>query len=617
MNNSFDLIIWDTEEEIPLDSLDLIYWQSYESDKAKNITSITKLVEENADYYKSKYLSRVYEIGAQKLNGKSIVDHFEIRPGLSYWWLMLISEKSNYFKSPQIENIIKLEALHDLIARKNYKKIKLVTSNHELSDAVKLIASGFSIDFQCQYSVKDTDENHGIIRKIYYRLPYFIQSLVWLLNNSIFYWPLKGVGIDSWKNSEAKLTFATHFDNLHRGSHNSKYWTSLPDLLNKNMIKSNWLHIFQKDQFVNTPREAKKEIIKFNKSNFKTQAHVSLHSFLSIRLIINVLIDWLKIIRLSKAIKPHLRITSGFMWPLIKDDYFLSVMGPISISNLMELNLFEKAMGAISNQDRGCYLQENQPWEYSFIFSWRKNNHANNLLGVTHTAVKYWDLRYFSDPRNYSEKVKCSLPLPDNVGINGDAAKKMYINNGYSEKEIIEVEALRYLHLSNFKKHNRQRLNNKNTVVLVLGGYMKEDTKFLMDLLEATAQEMDKSIEFIVKPHPNCPIFQENYPNLSFQVSNEPIYELLNKCSMAYTSAVTSSAVDAYCAGKKVITAFNPINLNRSPLRGFNEVTFVSKSSELVQAIKKNTKLDEANLMEDSFFYTDSSLKRWKDFLSS
>ena len=71
-------------------------------------------------------------------------------------------------------------------------------------------------------------------------------------------------------------------------------------------------------------------------------------------------------------------------------------------------------------------------------------------------------------------------------------------------------------------------------------------------------------------------------------VSNDPIDLLIQQCSLAYTGSITSAAVDAYFAGKPIVTILNPNALNLSPLMGYEGVIFVSKSEELVEAINSD-----------------------------
>ena len=57
---------------------------------------------------------------------------------------------------------------------------------------------------------------------------------------------------------------------------------------------------------------------------------------------------------------------------------------------------------------------ENQNWERIFLFFWRKNGHGKNI-GVKHTTIRYWDLRYFDISKNKF----FNLPQPDLVAVNG------------------------------------------------------------------------------------------------------------------------------------------------------------------------------------------------------
>ena len=65
-------------------------------------------------------------------------------------------------------------------------------------------------------------------------------------------------------------------------------------------------------------------------------------------------------------------------------------------------------MGAISNQDRGCYLQENQGWEFGLISSWRQKQ-KGFLYGVPHFTIRFWDLRYFFDKRYFKKQKKGTI----------------------------------------------------------------------------------------------------------------------------------------------------------------------------------------------------------------
>ena len=123
------------------------------------------------------------------------------------------------------------------------------------------------------------------------------------------------------------------------------------------------------------------------------------------------------------------------------------MLGPVAISNALFLNLFEQVLKSQSYQKMGFYLLENQAWERALIYAWKASGHGD-LIGVQHSTVRYWDLRYFSDFRNYERKNCNDMPIPDRVALNGKVSITAYRDGGYPENMLVEVEALRYLHLA-------------------------------------------------------------------------------------------------------------------------------------------------------------------------
>ena len=83
------------------------------------------------------------------------------------------------------------------------------------------------------------------------------------------------------------------------------------------------------------------------------------------------------------------------------------------------------------------YINENQPWEKSLIYHWRKNN-KNKIYGVINSSVRFWDLRF--------QKSQIS---PDYLLTNGDDSHEKALNFGYDRDELIKVESLRYKNTKN------------------------------------------------------------------------------------------------------------------------------------------------------------------------
>ena len=615
------LLIWDISEK-PTDGYnDIIYWSSYTKSHDNKKISIPMLVEQDSDRFRSKYLSLIYDLGESIVEGKRIIDLLEIRHRLSFWWMTLLVYGCNIDDtSPQINNIIKLFAFESFLKGKDFKNIKIVSADEDLIEAIKILSIKFGIKSSYQLVTKKQELEIPLFKRIYIRTPKVLQSLIWLFRYLVTRWQLKGVGVQEWKSSSSTTTFVSYLFNLDPKSteinkFKSPYWTELTNLMTKHKKSSNWLHIFVEDDVLYSAKKARKILQQFNQSQADKQIHVTLSSFLSLKLVINVLVDWYSIAKLNKTICNHFKKKTSFFWPLLKENCQDSFIGISAISNLLYLRLFEQAMRDISKQEIGLFLQENQSWEFGFIHAWRESKHAEKLIGVPHSTVRYWDLRYFFDPRSYSDSVNNSLPLPDYVGVNGPLARNMYLNGGYRKNRLINLEALRYLYLSKneFSKDN-QYLKKYKKVVLVLGDYNKENTNYQIDLLSRCSPLLDEKYFFIIKFHPNCIIDLSDFSEFDYTISKLPINELMPIVNVAYTSNTTSAAIDAYSSGLKVISALNPNSVNLSPLRGNNSIEFVSTFKELNSALSMPLSEDNFKDLND-IFYINPSLPYWKSAL--
>ncbi len=614
------LLIWDCENKLPSDSGFTVFWQSYIITEGVNGISIPLLVEENADQLRSQYLAMIYKLGEVRIHEKRVIDCLKVGPGFSFWWMTLLSEKCNYSKSPQINNMIKLMAFNDWLENEDYRTIKLVSANSALADSIRFLTVKLGVEFEWEKIAfkKSTD---GLVRKLYDKSPNFFKAIVSLVHYLMDRWKLKGLGIEKWKKSSGTISFISYFFNIDSGladenRYKSAYWSELPEILEKKNVQSNWLHIYVKNELVPTASSAKKLIEKFNNTYKDKQNHLLLDSFLSLSIINKTIVSWLRIMAKHRKIKKALEEQADYFWPLIEMDVRVSLLGVVAIKNLLFYYLFNEAMKLIPSQKRGVYLQENQGWEFGFISAWKEFGHGD-LIGMPHSTVRYWDLRYYFDPRSYKRNNSCDLPLPDKVGVNGEAAKKSYIDSGYSVSDLVEVEALRYLQLEKTVNHKEHPSMVENMMsVLVLGDYLQKNTVAQMKLLQRAFQYIRIEVQFIVKPHPGCPILSEDYPGLEMLIVNKPIYQLLDKCMVVYTSAATSAAVDAYCFGKQVVTMLDPEDLNLSPLREKDNVIFITTELELAKALNNMDKVKDIVNQGSNYFYLDTTLPRWSDLLN-
>ena len=616
---SFATQIWDCDGLPPCGEKFTILWRSYDNAGRDNVISLPKLVEANSDVYRSKYLAWIYELGQEHINGSQIIDHLEIHAGFSYWWMTLINEKSNYFKSPQIEIGIKLFAFLDWAQETKIEDITLVSAEKELAEILKLWARDLGLTFKWR-QLKKPHASLSWQRRIYEEFPYVVKALTWLPRHIIKRWPLRGVGLREWQQSKGHVTFFSYLFNLApeaviNGRYKSRYWAHLPDMLLQEDLKANWLHLYVEDSLLPSSRQAAETLRRFNKAEKGEQVHVTLDTFLSFSIVVRTIRDWIHLIWVGVRLRKRIRIIakkqhSLNLWPLLEDDWRQSMFGITAINNLLYLNLFESALTSLPKQRLGVYLQENMAWEFGLIYAWRKCKHGK-IIGCPHSTVRYWDLRYYFDSRVYvQKKTSLAMPLPNLVAVNGSAAKHAYFRAGYSNENIVEVEALRYLHLINIRKHKDK--------VSVRQGYRlltKYHTEVQMKMLVSLATRLPDNIMITLKSHPAYPIEPLDYPCLSFTVSNKPINELLQDNDVVYTSAVTSASVDAYCAGLPVITVLDPLLLNQSPLRGFADVSFVSSPENLLLALLSVSLVPKSYSTKQKFFSLDLDLPRWRKLL--
>uniref|UniRef100_UPI00404813D8 TIGR04326 family surface carbohydrate biosynthesis protein n=1 Tax=Rheinheimera sp. TaxID=1869214 RepID=UPI00404813D8 len=533
-------------------------------------------------------------------------------------------------KSPRINDAIRLLAFTDWMNGRSEGHILLVSSNLALAECLNRWCIRKGVGFEWQRE-EDKASPLSWFPRQYARLPHALRALIWLVRQVRSRWALRRVGQEAWRQSQGHITFVSYLFNLipasaSKGFFESGYWGNLPETLCKEGVKTNWLHLYINDGLLPNSKEAAAQINRFNQTGKGMQNHVTLHSFMSMTVLSRVLRDWFGLMSKGWDLRMRMeipRLDELELWPLFIDDWYSSVSGVSAMNNLLFLNLFEKALGEISKQRIGVYLLENQGWELGMLQSWKSNGHGE-IVGYAHSTVRYWDLRYFFDPRSYRSKQPNQMPMPDRVAVNGSVARQAYIAGGYPAQELVDVEALRYLYLNQFDGESRkdyevipistsEKVSSRR--LLVLSAYMETHTRVQMRLLNDIADDLPYGIEIIVKPHPAMPVSTRDYPRLLFSVTSLPISELLAQTDLVYTSAVTSAAVDAYCASLPVISVLDPVTLNMSPLRGCKGVRFVESSAELAYALNEAVIPSGTESQAALFFNLDTRLLGWKRLL--
>ena len=191
----------------------------------------------------------------------------------------------------------------------------------------------------------------------------------------------------------------------------------------------------------------------------------------------------------------------------------------------------------------------------------------------------------------------------------------MYVNGGYPESELIIVEALRFLENlePGIDSNNKSRIDNN--CILILGDYEIGSTALQLKLMEDAVSDLNYPIKVMFKPHPRTPININNYPLLNLQITKMSIKELSATCKIAFTSNMTSAALDAYYLGFNIISVLDGSDLNMSPMRNNPGINFISNSKQLIDVLKKlkQRKRDE-DIAKDYFLFNDK-LSNWQKLL--
>ena len=614
------LTLWDSSSEPSAIEGAVYRWAGYaQSDR---VQSLLRYVETHGERLRRKYLAWVHELGESRILDRRLVDNLVLEGGLSYWWMTLLVEKSPW-KSPSINDAIRLLALEEIIVDCNPARLRLVSANSRLNEAVRELCRNLGIEYE--WRVDRSAHRQWTLRDLYRALPQPVQALTSLARHVRARWPLRQADRSGWFGGDRALFLCSYFIHLDEaackdGRFHSRQWEGLPKLLHDSGFDLNWLQHYLPSSTVPDTRVARQWAQHFNEQLSARSFHCFLDAYLSPRILLRVLVRWFRLLLLCwklRAIKGAFRPPESALslWPVMRKDWRSSLTGAVAMNNLLWIELFDAAMRDLPRQRRGLYLYEGQSWERAFIHAWREHGHGQ-LIGVAHSTVRFWDLRYFTDARTVRSPDPQGLPLPDLLALNGKAAIDAYLQADYPGGGIAECEAVRYSYLNDLRAPPESVKGHDDPVrVLILGDVLAASTVKLMRLLEAAADRMPARPVFAVKPHPNCMVDARHYPSLRLTVLTNALGEILNDFDIAYSSSSTSAALDAYLAGLPVVVMLDGTDLNLSPLRARPGVRFVATAEELAAALQVKSDGSRSQRDRSEFFFLDPELPRWKRLL--
>lgn len=602
------MLVWDGPHDPPSTGDLVVDWNGYAEGPKRR--SVLRHLEANAERLRERYLAYVYGLGEARLDGRSVIEHFARPDGFSYWWMTQVAEKSP-LKSPRIEEALRLLALEEMLRELEPEGVRLATGDEGVRNAIRGTCDRLGIP--CVAEPVAASRRSG---------PRPRHALVHGLRHIARRWPLRRSAGADWSGSGGVVTFCSYFINIDAPSasaseFSSGMWGDVAPLLRANGTATRWLHHYLRSAAVPTARRAVAWCNAFSAVHPRLERHAFVESFLSARVVTAALRDWRRLVSRSRQLEPAAAAvrppdSAADVWPLMVDDWRLSLAGWIGLRNCLWMALFDAALSRTPTQRLGLYLYENQGWEAAFLHAWRRHGHGR-VVGVQHTTTPFWHLYNFDDPRTRSGPANGRKPLPDQLAVNGPLARGSFREAGYAEEFLVDVEAVRYEDLAGARAARAARGARTGALrVLVVGDMGVESTDNLLGTVAAAAPELD-ACEFAWKPHPGYDPGLARYDGLRAAVVREPLASILADHDLVISANSTSAGLDALVVGLPVVAMLDR-GVNLSPLRGQPGVTFVSTAAELVNAVRTAGHSAAARVAPDAF-YLDARLPRWRRLL--
>jgi surface carbohydrate biosynthesis protein (TIGR04326 family) len=629
MNSDATLTVLDHILEQTESKGEVLYWKSYRQESSN--TSIPEYVEENADRLRNRYISFIHDLGETNIHGKRIVEHLSIGNNFSFWWMSLLAEKSP-FKSPRIYDCLRLFALEEILIEKKPSKLVLISSDVALIGSIKKLCFNRNIIFTSK-KLKPTKRCYSL-RRLYDVLPYSLQGLI-SLRHIAYRWALRKVKKTEWASDNGSIFFCSYFYNLdaslcNKGIFYSRQWEIFPEYLGSLGKKMNWIHHFIDGPGMPDKKTTLQWIKYINENPHKQGFHSLLDSYLSYGVIRKVIYKWALLNvaawRLNKISDSfNCKDSKAWLWPLLKNDWYASLIGAVAIKNCLWVELFDVVFKEMPQQSMGFYLWENQGWENAMLHAWNKHGHGK-IIGVQHATVRFWSVNCFDDARIFNVPDVFNKPLPNNIAVNGSMAWKELLNSGYPEKRLLKVEALRYLYLNTVMqdklnaKKKTQDISSRHdtkikTKILVLGDITYKQTFRMLNLVERAINILNIELSITLKPHPACPFNNNDYPTLSFNCTDRHLSEIIQNYDLTFTGNTTSASLDVYIAGRAVVVYLDGEYFNLSPLRGVENVTFVVSAKELAATITSHASEKKTSVASD-YFWLDTKFPKWNKIIN-
>ena len=592
-----NILLWDRDDSPPSTNDIIILWNAFNSsDLIQSLISIPDYIEEHSDRLRSRFLGFVHDVGNSQTGGKTVLEHLQIRPTFSYWWLTLFASK-RWHPNSHVNEAVKIIALEEILADLKWSQILVQSENTYLHSLVKQFTQGSS------------KAPNRVTRKL-------IRACGTLVRQILVLRSVIPMTTNKDKSDIILFDHLTRFDQdaAIKGEFRSLYWGSLEPMLKERNRQVSWVHQFVKTEQQKSPKDSQKILSTINSRS--QQKHFLLESRLSKRVVMRCLRDYCKLLLAGFKTRHipecfSLNDSKLNLWPLFQDEWYESLLGSTAMRHLLILATTEESLSQVPHCEIGIYLMENQPWEIALLHSWSAAGHGR-IIGLVNAPIRFWDVRYFADGRSLLPKSTDRIhfqPQPQEIFVNGPLSRKLLEESGVDPHQIRDVEPLMYQYLQNDKTY----VTVESDGILVLGDFFTHLTEKIIELVIDSQVLSGDRRKILFKSHPlNLDKWSELVGD-NFTLTNAPLSELFDLCSIVIAPSASTAALEAYCANKLVVSILEPSTLNFTPLRGVENAMFAKNRNELAKILRSTPKVSLSDRQQ--LFYTDSNLSRWNQAL--
>ena len=597
----------------------VILWNE-KSKETNNILDIFTLIDKNNLIIRKKYLEWIFNLQNLKLKKNKIIKLLKIDDKFSLWWMHPISEKSNFLKSFHINEILKVMALEEFLKKKKITEISTTGLSDETNRVISLISSKKNIFFNKNAEKKNYDINIPILN--------FFKAIAWLIVYLFKRRSLFGLNFSNWKNSKNKIIIANYlfdidYKLLNKKKFVSGYWGNLIDKLEKKKIGINWLNIFFEYEEIPNSTQAKKIINKLNKVS-NNDLHVTLDTFLNLRLLFKSFKTWIKIFYKSLFIKTRQIVVEkneNIYFPIIEKEFFNNLQNHHSLKNIIIYFLMNEALSKIPVQKNCIFPNENQPWEMALMNNYKFYSHKN-IIGYQHSTTRFWDLRTFYFRKQYNNKSELSYPRPNTIAVHSKIFYNTLIKANYPKKNLKLVETLKYKKLLQKRSSTKKIIPNfnkkKNNITLVLGAFRNFD-EALVNCLKKNLSSFNNTYSFYLKEQLSSDEVLEVDETQRFKKVNGNLLDIFKESDLVIISNPSSAVIDAMYTNTPFFVYDGGNFVNFSPMYGvidnkyfIRDYNFVSKIKNNLQKKNKSLwKFDKNKILEGNI-----SLKNWQKIIN-